>query len=307
MNQISINRIPSGIVGFIIAAILGITQETLAATVFADSTVIVQNSTATLDGIDITPLFSNTIEGAVSIGPGQGNGNNGSYSGGPETCPTFLSDRVDRTKPNRSASAISQINCSGGITEILASANTEITGNNRQSDSSSEYNIVSDPFLVQAGQVFDFSGIVSTSLTVGIEDFGKRDIATVTSSFEATYEIFLNDELVFAGPVLANSINLENENGTETFALTLPFDALGVDYTFANDGLATVEFFGLREVSARISRNSARASNSSNIVNNLAISPTATPEPLTILGTMTAASFGAFFKQKLNQRRSNIN
>ena len=39
----------------------------------------------------------------------------------------------------------------------------------------------------------------------------------------------------------------------------------------------------------------------------IATSHTATPEPLTILGTITASGFGAFFKQKLNKRRNDDN
>ncbi len=253
MKTTSINRTLAGIVGLLTVTTLGVAQEAQAARVSAESTIAVENATLTLDGTSLLPLINTTVEGAASI-----NWRRDSYTDGPDSCPGGVSGVANVPALITTARSESDIDCSNDVANLFGSATIETIRKNGEFGAVNIWELVSEEFTVTNGQLLDFSGTLNPLVTATIEGWEEGNTASLTSSLLATYEVFLNGEVVFEGPGLFVDISLDNENGTETFATgPIPFDALpgGVDYTFEDTGDASIRFFARREVSANLEQN----------------------------------------------------
>ncbi len=256
MKKSPITRITAGILGIASAATLGVAQEAQAGRVEATASLTAEDVTVELTDItgttSVIPLFFDTVNGSAFVGPFPGKigpSDSDAYANGPVQCPVDLAGAASANVPNGFTNTSSSVNCVTNIATVSAIADTAIDGDG-SSNGIGAYTIFSDEFTVAAGDFLDFDGIANILVHGIIEEYEPGKMKTAAADFLGTYEIFLDGDLVFAGPELDFAVALVNQNGEEDIILEdIDFDDLGVDYTFEAGGQAEIQFSARSQVS----------------------------------------------------------
>ncbi|MDJ0728796.1 MAG: PEP-CTERM sorting domain-containing protein [Crocosphaera sp.] len=264
-----ISRITAGILGLASATSLGMVQEAQAGTVSAIVDFSVDDASLELNTADgttsIIPLLFNTINGSALVGPfpgKSGTSDSDVYAGGPIQCPVDLensaSANISELGRTGSTDVGSGVNCLTNGGNTFAFATTILEGDNLSSNGIAAYNIFTEGFTVQAGDVLDLDGLFTLFLGAEITEFTPGEMKTASAEFLGTYEILFNGEPLIPGPPPIDfEVTLMNENGLETIFLELiDFDELpgGVDVIFPESGIAEIQFAVSSQVSASIMR-----------------------------------------------------
>ncbi len=266
MKKLPINRISAGILGLTSAATLGIAQQAEAGTVrgtaqLTASDVSLQLITAG-GSTNIVPLFFETLQGSAFVNPFPGKSGPSdfdAYAQGPLQCPVDVSETAMASTVAGFTNVTSGLDCAPVSDPAVAFANAEtiLTGDNGSSNGNANYTIFSDNFTVEAGDVLDFDAIVSLFVEAEITGYSNGDMKTAAADLLGTYEIFLDDEVVFSGLPLDFAAALVNQNGVDTnIDAVIDVNTLpgGVDYTFLAGGEAEIQFSVRQQVSASVMR-----------------------------------------------------
>lgn len=242
--------ITAGTVGLLTVTSLGMAQQVQAGTVSAESSLLFTDTVFELNGANITPLFLNTISGSAFVEL-DGNSDADAFAQGPVSCPNFLSSTANATVPNGSANSGATFDCLSDVINASNFAEIEMTGDEGQADSMGAYNFFTADFAVEAGDVFNLSGIVEGLVSATIEGWQPGDTKTAAANFLATVNLVVNDEVI---PILEifEEASIINQNGTGTIVVgPTPFDA---NYTFLENGSAGIEFFAIEQSNGTIMR-----------------------------------------------------
>jgi hypothetical protein len=258
MKTIPIRGITAGFIGLFTTATLGIAQQAQAIMVKSDSQVNFRDVSLTLNNGNVVPLFFNTIQGNAFVTLDGQTDAPGGFSEGPFMCPKNLTNTVGASVTNGTANGGATADCSDQmLLQASNFANTMLTGNLGQANSAGLYTFASQDFDVVSGDFLDLKGFVKAQLLAEVKDFvpGPGESATANADYVLTYNVFLNNSLVFSGPLLSDSVSVINQNGIDTDSVPeialddLPFP---VDYTFTDGGTARVQFSGREQASSSV-------------------------------------------------------
>lgn len=288
MKTIPINKMTAGVIGLLTATSLGIVQEAQAATVRSSSVANFENVTLNLvnpDGTtNLIPLFFNTIEGNGSLTL-DGNSDSDFFAAGPSQCPVSLSDTSNASVPNGFANSGAGVNCADiSVIEANNFAEIEMTGNQGEARAIGAYTIFSDTFQVNPGDLVDLSGSFSAEVLAEIIGWTPETTKTAAADFLGTYEIFVDDEVVFQGPRLDLAVALVNQNGLVMDSDSGPLDGIDFEVPEGVSGLARIQLSAREQASGSIARD--------------------VPEPSALIG-LSAIGVGALLSRKKKNNANN--
>ncbi len=252
MKTKPISRISAAILGLASFATLGVAQEAQAGTVTSSSTVAFEDVTLTLNGDSVVELFFDTVNGTSFVDL-DGNSDDDLFASGPLQCPNSLTGSASATVPNGVSNSGATVDCTTDFVDTSNFAETEMTGNQGQANALGAYTIFTQNFDVVAGDFLDLTGTLNAEVFAEIEDWSPGETKTAAADFLGTYEVFLDNVVVFRGPPLDLAVALVNQNGIETDAIiNFPLD--GFDYTFDDSGSARIQFSAREQASSSIAR-----------------------------------------------------
>ncbi|MDJ0729563.1 MAG: PEP-CTERM sorting domain-containing protein [Crocosphaera sp.] len=221
MKKLPITRITAGILGLTSAATLGVAQQAQAGTVKATADLTVTDVTVELTNVggtsSVIPLFFETVNGVAEVGPFPGKPGEpviDAYAEGPVQCPVNLVGGASASIGPNVTNSGSSVNCLTNTATVTAFANTMLTDNG-SSNGIGAYTIFTGGFPVAVGDFVDFNGLLNLVVEAEISGYDEGEMKTAAADFLGTYEIFVDNELVFAGPELDFAVALVNQNGFE--------------------------------------------------------------------------------------------